>query len=168
MQSSPIRTSDKHLQESQLACKSCRKYYESSTILSFRMCTWKNRKFLKERAMATGKMSSTLNSSRLGKDQDEANKTAKLGSETAASPKKADLASNFDSTIQQSPKKSFKIKGQNTANVSLSPKSKQKVAPFKHPMDLNTLGSRTKGKHQLNKQSFTPGRTPVGAQSVPA
>ena len=61
--------------------------------------------------MATGKLSSTLNSSRLGKDQDEANKTARLGTEAGTSPKKADLASNFDSTIQPSPKKSFKIKG---------------------------------------------------------
>ena len=131
------------------------------------MCTWKNRKFLKERAMAaTGKLSSTLNSSRLGKEQDEANKSARLG--TDASPKKADLAGTFDSTIQPSPKKSFKIKGHNTANGSLSPQSKQKAAPFKQLSDLNTLGSRTKGKNQFNKQSFTPGRTPAGAQSVPA
>ena len=78
------------------------------------------------------------------------------------------MASNFDSTIQQSPKKSFKIKGQNTANASLSPQSKQRMAPFKQPSDLNTVGSRTKGKNQFKQQSFTPGRTPAGAQSVPA
>ena len=76
--------------------------------------------------MATAKLTNTFNTTRGSKELDESKQqTAKLGSETMGSPKKQNDTSVLESTVQQSPKRSFKLKSQNTINSSsISPKSK--------------------------------------------